>query len=144
VFHSLIAQLSTLFTATVCLWALLRGRWPEQATAVMLILNWIGSAAGEDRSRGHHGQPIMAALDITFLVFSLGLTVSCRRTWTLWMSACALLGVLTHLAVLFDPNLGQWSYMTVYFVWSLGLVVSLAVGMAVEGRRPVHWLLRFA
>ena len=143
-FTSLLSQTTTLAMLAVCVLAAVLGRWPERAAALALAVDWIGSALGQDRRPAHHSQPIELALDLVLAAVLLGLTVSCRRTWLLWMSACSLLLVFTHVAVLMDASLGQWSYLTAYYVWSVGLLLSLGVGVLVEGRRPAPPLIRFA
>ena len=143
-FHSLLSQVTTLMMALVCIGALLAGRWPERVTAVAYVFNWVGSALWQDRRPNHHAQPIAMALDGAFLVLLLLLTVSCRRTWVLWMAACSLLVMFTSALGALDPSFGQWTYVTAYYVWSLGALVSFAVGVAVEGRRPVVRLLKLA
>ena len=129
--------------AVVCCVAFAIGRWPERASSVALALNWIGCALGQDRRPHHHGQPVQLALDIVLTAFLLLLTAACNRTWLLWMSACVLLVVLTHLAVLLDLRFGQWTYITAYYVWSIGVLLSLGVGAMIEGRRPAVPLMRF-
>ena len=140
-FVTLLSQATTLLVVAVCAWALLRGQWPERITAIAYAVDWLGSALGEDRRPHHHGQPVILALDVAFLVLLLLLTASCRRAWLLWMSACSLLVVLTHLTVLMDVSFGQWTYETAYYIWSLGALVAFTVGMALEGRKPVRWLI---
>ena len=141
-FLTLLSQATTLVMVSACLWALVRGKWPERVVAVAYAVNWMGSAVGEDRRPHHHGQPVILALDILFLILLLGLTASCRRGWLLWMSACSLLVVLTHITALMDVGFGQWSYQTAYYVWSLGALLAFGIGVAVEGGRPVVALIR--
>ncbi len=141
-FHTFLSQTTTLIMAVVCALAILGSRWPERATGLAYALNWIGSAVGEDRRPWHHGQPVILSLDVAFLVFIVLLTVSCRRMWLLWMSACSLLVVLTHFTMLLDTSFRQWEYQTAYYIWSLGSLCAFAVGVMVEGRKPVQWLIR--
>ncbi len=143
-FHTLLSQVTTLAMVCVGAWALLGGRWPERVTALAYMFNWLGTALWQDRRPNHHGQPVIMVLDGAFLLLLLLLTVSCRRTWVLWMAACSLLVVFTNVLGALDPSFGQWTYVTAYYVWSLGALVSFAIGVAVEGRRPVVQLVRFA
>ena len=131
-----LSQITTLVMAAVCAWAALGGGWPERTCAVALAANWIGSAVFEDRRASHHLQPVWFGLDVTLFLVLLVLVLASRRSWCLWACACGLLLVFCHLTVLVDHRLTQWSYITVYYVWSMGLVTALGVGMAVEGRRP--------
>ena len=144
IFTTALAQITTLAMLGICVLAVLVGRWPERATALVLAIDWIGSAVGQDRRPTHHGQPVELALDLVLTGFLLVLTASCRRVWLLWMSACAVLLVFTHLAVLIDVRLNQWSYLTAYYIWSVGLLLSFGAGVLLEGRRPVRWLFRVA
>ena len=141
-FHTLLSQTTTVWMVAVCAWALWAGRSPERITALAYAINWVGSALGEDRRPVHHSQPVMLALDISFLVVLLVLTVSCRRTWVLWMAACSTLAVITEVIGALDPSFGQWSVLTAYYVWSVGTLLAFTLGMALEARRPVHWLIR--
>ena len=142
-FHSLLSQVTTLLMVSVCLWAVVGGRWPERVTAVAYMFNWFGSALWQDRRPAHHGQPVATSLDVAFLVLLLILTVSCRRTWVLWMAACSLLVVLTDVMGAVEPRFGQWTYVTAYYVWSVGALLAFGAGVVFEGRNPVQKLIRF-
>ena len=143
-FHTLLSQLTTPLMAAVCVWALLRGQWPERVTALAYATNWVGSALGQDRRPLHHAQPVIMGLDLAFLAVLLLLTVSCRRTWVLWMTACSLLAALTDVLGALDPTFSQWSVLTAYYIWSVGALLAFSVGMTVEGRRPADLLIRLA
>ena len=143
-FLSHLSQLTTGVMVAVCLWAVVSGKWPERVCGVALAANWIGCAIGQDRRPAHHSQPVVFALDALLFLILAGVVVGCRRSWPLWACACALLLIFCHVTVLLDARLTQWSYMTVYYVWSLGVVLALGVGTAVEGRRstspfPLQW-----
>ena len=142
-FHSLLSQVTTVLMVSACAWAVLGGRWPERATAIAYLLNWFGTALSQDRRPRHHAQPAIIVLDAAFLVFLLLLTVSCRRTWVLWMAACSLLVVFTNALGALDPSFGQWTYITAYYVWSVGALLAFSAGVVLEGRSPVQWLIRF-
>ena len=129
-------QVTTLIMASVCLAAMILGRWPERAGAGVVCVNWCASTLGQDHRWWHHGQPAIFALDAAMFAAFVLLAVACRRTWVLWAAACALLLNAIHAAVLLDPRIGQWSYMTALYVWEMGLVFTLAVGAFTEGRSP--------
>jgi hypothetical protein len=133
-----LAQGSTLFMGLVCLAALVFGRWPERIGGATVLANWCLSTLAQDRRWRHHGQPVMFALDAAMLLVLVALALGCRRTWVLWAAACALLLNITHLAGTLDVRIGQWSYLTALYVWELTLILTLAVGTAMEGRRPAE------
>ncbi len=64
------------------------------------------------------------------------LTLASRRTWVLWAAACCLLLNLTHIAVLLDVRIAQWSYVTAVYVWGLSVIACVAAGVGFEGKRP--------
>ena len=138
-----LSQITTVMMVVTCVGALWIGRWPERVTAIAYAANWIGSALWEDRRPRHHGQPVWLAVDLALLLILLVLTVSCRRTWVLWMAACSLLVVLTHVMGSLEPRFGQWTYITAYYIWSVGALLSFSAGVVFEGRKPVRTLIRF-
>jgi hypothetical protein len=145
--HTPLAKISTLLAAVVIAWALARGRWPERIAAAAIAVDWIGSAVFQDRRLHHHGQPVMFALDIFQAAVLLGLAAGCRRVWVLWAAALASLLVATHLVFMVNPAFGQWSYLTVTYVWSFGLLAAAGAGVALEADRPAGaapWTKRMA
>ena len=131
-----LSQVTTLAMAGVCMWAILAGRWPERLGGVAVAANWLLSAIFEDRRPYHHLQPAWFALDAGMAAVLLLIVVYSRRRWCLWAAACALLLLFCHVTVLIDRGFTQWSYVTVCYVWSLGILVALGWGVALEGRRP--------
>lgn len=134
--HTPLAQISTLTMTAVAAWSLGAGRWPEKLAALCVAADWAGSILFQDHSPGHHGQPITFALDVCMCAALLAIVVKSRRTWVMWAAACAVLLVLTHVCEMLSADFKQWAYLSVSYVWSLGLVAALAAGMAIEGRKP--------
>ena len=131
-----LAQISTCLVAGTVAWALVRGRWPERTAAIGLALDWSIDIAFQDHRLHHHTQEVGFAADTLLLLVLLGVVLTSRRTWVLWAAAIFLLTVLTHTAMLLDTRFGQWTYISALYVWDYGLIVTLAVGVAIEGRRP--------
>ena len=142
--HSPLAQITTLLMTAITAWSLGVGRWPEKIGAGAIAFDWAGSVVFQDRHPGHHGQPVIFALDVCMFVVLLGLVLNSRRTWVLWATACSLLLVLTHISEMLDVSVRQWAYLTVSYVWSISLLVALAVGVALEGGEPAEVCLSFA
>ena len=136
--HTPIAQVTTLMAILVTAWAAASGRWPEKLAAAAVAVDWAGGVLFQDHRFHHHIQPVSFALDVGQATVMLALVVRCRRTWVLWAAAFCLLLVLTHLTVMLDASFGQWSYLTVSYVWSIGLLLSLGAGVGLEGRAPVQ------
>ena len=138
--HTPIAQITALIAAGVVAWAVRAGGWPERLAALCIALDWLGGVIFQDHRPHHHGQPAMFVCDLIQAAVFLVLVCRCRRVWVLWGAALAALLALTHVVFMLSPSFGQWSYLTVTYVWSLGLLASLAVGVGLEGRRPVQTL----
>jgi hypothetical protein len=135
--HTLLAQVSTLLAIAVSAWAIGAGRWPERLAAASFGGGWIASVLFQDHRLHHHLQDVSFAMDVELLAATLFAVLLSRRTWVLWGGACALLMVLTHVAMALDARFGQWTYLTAAYVWSFGFMGALACGVFVEGRSPV-------
>jgi hypothetical protein len=131
-----LSQVTTGVTAVVCVAAAIWGRWPERTGALVTALNWLGTALLQDRHPGHHGQPGIFAVDAIMLAIFILLSLRSNRTWVLWAAACTLLLNFTDACLLLDTRIQLWSYISSAYVWGLGVVVALAVGAALEGKRP--------
>lgn len=136
-----LAQISACIAAVVCLTAAIWGRWPERIGALVTALNWVGSAILEDRRWNHHGQPGIFAVDALMLAAFVVISLRCNRTWILWASACALLLNFTDVCLLLDARIQLWSYISASNVWGAGVLLTLAVGVALEGRKPATLLV---
>ena len=134
--HTAIAKLTALLLVAVVVWAMSAGRWPERVGAVTVGIDWAGTVLFQDHHAHHHLQPVWFVLDSLQAVVLVTLVVACRRRWVLWAAAFAILLVLTHVTVLLDTDIGQWSYLTATYLWGLGVFAALGVGVALERRIP--------
>ena len=134
--HSAIAKITALILVGVVVWAANAGRWPERVAALTIGVDWAGTVLFQDHHAHHHLQPVWFILDALQAAALLILVVTCRRTWVLWAAAFAIMLVLTHVTVLLDVDISQWSYLTASYIWGLGVFAALGVGVALEGRTP--------
>ena len=136
--QSPIAQVSTLLALAVVILAASIGRAPERIAAAVIGIDWACGVLFQDHRPFHHLQPVSFALDAVQAVFLGFIAVSWKRTWTLWAAAFALLLVLTHVTVLLDRSFTQWSYLTVSYLWSFGLLIAMALGVQFERQTPLQ------
>ena len=137
-----LAKISTLVSLAIVTWALSGGRAPERLAGIAVGVDWGLSILLQDRRPHHHLQLMIFLLDIGQAALLLIVALGWRRNWSLWAAAFALLLVLMHVTMLLDPILTQWSYLTVSYVWSFGLLSALALGMGLE-RDPPARLIRW-
>ncbi len=141
-FESYIAQAGAVAMALACIFGVIRGRWPEQVASVTLAANWVGCAALEDRRYIHHPfhhldvQPGIATIDVLYAGLLLILVLASRRRWLIYAFGLQALLVAIHAATFLDARVSHFDFFSAYFVVSWGILVALAVGTAIEGRRP--------
>ena len=133
-----LAKISTLLALAIVVWALSAGRRPERLAAAAIGGDWGLSILLQDHRPFHHLQPAIFGLDALQAMALLWVALCWRRTWTLWACAFALLLLFMHVTVLVDPRIMQWSYLTVSYVWSFGLLAALGAGMQFERASPLQ------
>jgi hypothetical protein len=138
-FHSTLSRIGLAAMAAVCSYAFWRGRRPERWAAIALAFAWIASEALEDYNVAHAAQPIVFAIDVAYDGLLFWLLIDARREWVLWAFAYQSFVVLTHLAAILDPYADRWTFFTAYLVWSYLELGALALGVALEARRPSLW-----
>lgn len=110
-----------------------RGRGWERATAIILLLNWLGTELGPDFNT--IDPPWFGNfLDGLVCLFMIYAALFSGRTWTLWAAAFQILLMANHLAFIRFHALQQWAYITAYYVWGDLLLVALACGVAFRRR----------
>lgn len=118
-----VSQSLLVLVAALAFW---RGRGWERATAVVLLLNWLGT----ELAHFNHVDPpwVIIALDGLVCLFMIYAAVFSGRRWAVWAAAFQVLLMANHLAFARSPDLHQWAYVTAYYVWGDLLLVALAVG----------------
>lgn len=115
--------------AALALWR--GGPW-ERTTAVVLVLNWIGTALA---SFDLINPPWFAiSLDGVTMLFLLYLALYSKRRWTVWAAAFQFLLMANHLAFVRGPELKQWAYVTAYYVWGDAVMLALIAGILWRAR----------
>lgn len=114
--------------------SLLRGGAWERGTAGLLIVAWIGSSLAP--FDWVHPPWIAIAIDgVVFLLLFYAALYSGRR-WTLAAAAFQFLILATHFVFARDRLLEQWAYVSAYYVWNLGVILSLGAGV-IWRQRPL-------
>lgn len=112
----------------VCSGAFIRGGVEERLTAASMLIN----VSATHVLRDHSWPQVQLAgfvADILSLALLLAIALRSRKFWPLAATAFQFLIVLTHVAKVIDPGLGQWSYMTAIVIWTYLLLIALGVGV---------------
>lgn len=126
--HTLQEQIWTVLMLAVSGFALWRGGWPERLVAVANVLASLASGLAENRRDFIDPQWGVMVIDVLFLALLLWLALRSDRHWPMWAAAFQLLAVVTHGAMMADPSVGGWAYITGYIIWGYMVLASLSVG----------------
>lgn len=119
-----------IISAALAVW---RGGGWERATAIVLVLTWIGTAVAPfDPTKPPW---IAIGLDGGTMLFLLYLALYSKRRWAVWAAAFQFLVMANHLAFVRFHELEQWAYVTAYYVWGDAVMLSLVVGILWRARR---------
>ncbi len=115
-------------------YAVWRGGNPERFIALAMS---IGGAAARmvqsyDFSRPQYG---MFAVDLVFLAVLLPLAMFSNRKWLLPCAALQLLIIGAHVAMILDPRIRSYAYLTAVMVWFWCQMLTLVLGVFFEAER---------
>lgn len=113
--------------------ALKYGKTYERLTAVTLVAAAFASPLVEKYSFENVEIGIFA-IDLWVAVFLVTIALQSDRFWPMWAAAFEIVGVLAHLVRYFQP-LKAASYSAVESLWAYPVLIALAVGTLLEGRR---------
>ncbi len=123
-----------IFTATVCIWALIRGGLPGRIGSVTMLIGWALTNLVSPVNTGPG--PLVVLIDLGMFVSYLGLAIWYRRWWTYFAAACQLNAVACHF-VHKATTFGIFSYATSEGFWGgWAVVICLAWGV-VDYRRQL-------
>ncbi len=119
-----VSLLLLIVSAALAFW---RGGGWERATAVVLVLTWIGTALAPFEPT----KPpwVAIGLDCGTMLFLLYLALYSKRRWAVWATAFQFLLIANHLAFVRFHELEQWAYVTAYYVWGDAVLLSLIAGV---------------
>lgn len=122
--------------AALVVYALRRGGAPERAgTAILLVGSLLSMAAYSPLAqRFTHVETGVFAVDVLVLASFAALALRCNRSWTLWMVALQLVGVLAHVARLLDFEMPRNGYGIIIAMTSYPMLLILA--LAVRASSP--------
>ena len=112
----------------VCGFAIFAGDRPTRLVGALIGVAWVAATALQNYTDVQHLQYRMAAADLVVLAALWAAALTYRRTWLIWATAFQLLTVATYAAFLFDRRIRAFTFYTAYYVWSYGLLASLAAG----------------
>ena len=112
----------------VCSCAFIRGGLEERLAAGSMLINVTATQVLRDYS-WPQVQPAGFIADVLSLVLLLAIALRTPKYWPLAAAAFQLLMVLTHVAKMIDPDLGQWSYVSAIVIWTYLKMIALGVGV---------------
>ena len=119
---------SAFLACLCCIWAFWQGGRVEKYAAAIIFVAWVLSSLLQ--SHNGKGPGIWVELiDIVVLILFAALSLWSRRIWTLFITACQLDAVASHL-VAHLTHFGVFSYLTATGLWGgEGLLIALAFGI---------------
>jgi hypothetical protein len=122
------AQIGSILTALVCLFALWKGDLPERAGAILFVAAWLGSLALSNDTAGPGVRYGAFAMDVLASFGFAAIAWRSRRTWAIWAAGFAAMTMMSHVAYALDRRIGMYAYVTVEVVASYLVLIALAIG----------------
>ncbi len=130
--HTLLARMTYAVFTVICLFALWKGGRLEKASGLVLLLANLTTSIIQDRVHWMDPQARFLIEDCLLLIFFLGLALSYGRIWMIFAAAFQLLSTLSHPAAHFARQIGPTAYIAIFQLFSYGVFISLAVGVAAD------------
>ncbi len=122
------AYVALILNITVCLYASIRGGPAEKSGAAIYLIGWLATTLVQKSEYTGIEWAKMAVDTIGFFAF-VGLSLWARKIWTIFMAACQMDAVASHIAALLAPQFSYVTYITVIGFWGgYGLMICLAIG----------------
>ena len=91
-------------------------------------------AAFQMQSDWHHTHYATLAVDVALLVALLAVVLRSDRWFPVWFTGFHLVAVLSHLASIAAPGFAPKVYFLLQGFWSVPMLVTLALGVALDHR----------
>lgn len=122
--------IATLALVAAAVW---RAGRTEQAAALACLLATVGTAFLQNRADAESLQWGILTVDVALLV---AVALASSKRWPLFAAAAQLLTTATHGADALEPEAGAWAVITVSYIAAVGVVLSVAAGVATARREP--------
>jgi hypothetical protein len=119
----------TLFV-TINAFAAIWGGRPERLTVLIFVPGFLLSALVLSPLSQRYANVEFGTflVDFAMLVAFVILALNAERYWPLWMSAMQAIQVISHLPIIFIPELLPQAYGAVIAIWSYPMLALLAIG----------------
>ena len=111
------------------------GRW---ATALIILASIATIPASRIGARFGQLETAVFGVDLALFAGLYILMLTSRRWFPVWMAGFHLIAVLTHLATRFAPDFTAKAYFAVESFWAIPVIISMAVGVALDRRAGIH------
>ncbi|MEO9499241.1 MAG: hypothetical protein ABJD75_03590 [Parasphingorhabdus sp.] len=126
----IIIQLFYVLFLAICASALVWGGKPEKAAVLILVPGFLLSmlAVSPLSQRFANVELGLFLVDSAMLTAFVILALNAERYWPLWMSAMQAIQVISHLPIIFIPELLPQAYGAVIGIWSYPMLALLGIG----------------
>jgi hypothetical protein len=114
-----------LLVAGYTLW---KGGRPERVAAVASLLASFATPLMPNTPGQADPELGALILDSALLAVLLGVSLLTDRVWALFAAAFQLLLVAIHIAIMADPRVGSWAFMTALLIFSYLVIFAMGVG----------------
>lgn len=127
--------------AATCLVVWRRGHAPERGGAAILLIGSMATLLAVRTFGADYraAQYTVLLVDALVLAGFLALVFKTDRYWPLWVSGFHLVGVATHLVILFYPAILPQAYRVVRGLWAYPIMAAIVLGaLRREKKRPTN------
>ena len=107
-----------------------RGGTPEKAGVAIIgigsVLSVIATSELEERFRSMEWGILL--VDVAVLVALLAVALRSDRFWPLWAAGFHVIGVVTHVATLVDPDIVSYAYALAQGFWAYPMLAAVVIG----------------
>ncbi|MEO9600213.1 hypothetical protein [Parasphingorhabdus sp.] len=112
----------------VCLYSTVKGGAPERWGGLIFVVGVILTIITGSYSDSGFTQPEVGILicDVVIFLAFLALALNAERYWTLWICSMQMIQVLSHIPIMFIPELLPQAYYAIVAFWGYPMLIVLA------------------
>ncbi|NCN85442.1 MAG: hypothetical protein GW808_13340 [Sphingomonadales bacterium] len=114
----------------VCLYSVIKGGQPEQRAVVIFVVGIVLTFLAPSPSvhRFTHPEVGILIVDLVILSAFAMLALSAERYWTIWICSMQVIQVLSHIPMMFIPDLLPLAYYVIAAFWVYPMLIVLTIG----------------
>ena len=116
--------------ASLCAWAIARGRAPERIHGAMHLVAAVLTPLVQYNAALNHAELGVFVVDTVVLGLAVFVALKWHRWWTVYAAAFLLCQELTHVVRLYNLQVAQFYYASAAMFWSFASLWAMAFGTA--------------